>query len=498
MNSLIKKQNYYLNYKNKKYEQLKKRVFRSSFFIYRLMRLKKYIEFIKESLKEDIIDEKLWILDPDDILEYFIDFEDEGYDITIELGFQEEYEDFRNGTKEKFTTKVLPGNINPSYWIEISTEKVTSNEDLTDSLKFAIDIMSDKLNISDQLTLFPSSHENYPGKITICDGVDGDEYGIDLLYDNKIIIKGTDTYIKDGDSVEHIHLCIFIRQKDSIDITPKMMADYYEWKYDHSSDRGNIYTDIELEDMADTLLERKALYKEALVGGTEHMWDYYDSHNYIPDTNSFFQYSLNKENEILMVKAMIKEIGGWDIVKDENIVTDKDVEFKTEEEFIKYVLEERFYGTLNDMCRDSDICQEIKQVVADWEMGAHVDDNYDAIVSEFDDIVGKEFEFEKIKKEVEKSYTSTDSDGNKKVNKYKTEVTYYRIPFDEKWLDVTSDWDYDDMKRHITDLSDLFNEYCGQEYFSYSLNPRINDWGSVDSKALNEDIKSYLTRFISN
>lgn len=467
------------------------------------MRLKKYIEFIKESLKEDIIDEKLWILDPDDILEYFIDFEDEGYDITIELGFQEEYEDFRNGTKEKFTTKVLPGNISPSYWIEISTEKVTSNEDLTDSLKFAIDIMSDKLNISDQLTLFPSSHENYPGKITICDGVDGDEYGIDLLYDNKITVKGTDTYIKDGDFVEHIHLCIFIRQKDSIDITPKMMADYYEWKYDHSSDRGNIYTDIELEDIADTLLERNASYKEALVGGTEHMWDYYDSYNYIPDDISFFQYTLNKENEKLMVKAIIKEMGGLEEAKYhiENEADNEVIESTknmSEDELIEFLLKERFYDTLKQISNDSEIKMEIKQVAADWEMGAHVDDNYDAIVSEFDDIVGKEFEFEKIKKEVEKSYTSTDSDGNKKVNKYKTEVTYYRIPFDEKWLDVTSDWDYDDMKRHITDLSDLFNEYCGQEYFSYSLNPRINDWGSVDSKALNEDIKSYLTRFISN
>jgi len=463
------------------------------------MRLKRYIEFIKESFKEDVESGKIWELDTDDILEFFIDFDDAGYDITIELGFQEEDDENTRWSAEKFTTKVLPGDIIPSYWIEIKTKSNTSNEDLTDSLKFAIDIISDKLNTSDQLTLFPSTHENYPGKITIHDS-EG-EFPLKYLYDDLLKIQGGTFWKEGNDDYDYEfegYTAIFIRQKDSIKVTPKMMADYYEWKYDHSSDRGNIYTDIELEDMADTLLERKASYKEALVGGTEHMWDYYDSINYIPDTNSFFQYSLNKENEILMVKAMIKEIGGWDILKDENIVTDKDVEFKTEEEFIKYVLEERFYGTLNDMCRDSDICQEIKQVVADWEMSAHVDDNYDAIVSEFDDIVGKEFEFEKIKKEVEKSYTSTDSDGNKKVNKYKTEVTYYRIPFDEKWLDVTSDWDYDDMKRHITDLSDLFNEYCGQEYFSYSLNPRINDWGSVDSKALNEDIKSYLTRFISN
>lgn len=463
------------------------------------MKLKRYIQFIKESLKEDIESGKIWELDTDDILEFFIDFEDAGYDITIELGFQEEDDE-----KEKFTTKVLPGDIIPSYWIEIQTKSNTSSEDLTDSLKFAIDIISDKLNTSDQITLFPSSHENYPGKITIHDS-DG-EFPLRYLYDDLLKIQGGTFWKEGNDEYDYEfegYTAIFIRQKDSIKVTPKMMADYYEWKYDHSSDRGNIYTDIELEDIADTLLERKASYKEALVGGTEHMWDYYDSHNYIPDDTSFFQYTLNKENEKLMVKSIIKEMGGLEETKyhigneadNEVVESTKDM---SEDELIEFLLKERFYDTLKQISNDSEIKMEIKQVVADWEMSAHVDDNYDAIVSEFDDIVGKEFEFEKIKKEVEKSYTSTDSDGNKKVNKYKTEVTYYRIPFDEKWLDVTSDWYYNDMKRYVTDLSDLFNEYCGQEYFSYSLNPRINDWGSVDSKALNEDIKSYLTRFISN
>lgn len=463
------------------------------------MKLKRYIQFIKESLKEDIESGKIWELDTDDILEFFIDFEDAGYDITIELGFQEEDDE-----KEKFTTKVLPGDIIPSYWIEIQTKSNTSSEDLTDSLKFAIDIISDKLNTSDQLTLFPSSHENYPGKITIHDS-DG-EFPLRYLYDDLLKIQGGTFWKEGNDEYDYEfegYTAIFIRQKDSIKVTPKMMADYYEWKYDHSSDRGNIYTDIELEDIADTLLERKASYKEALVGGTEHMWDYYDSHNYIPDDTSFFQYSLDKENEKLMVKSIIKEMGGLEETKyhigneadNEVVESTKDM---SEDELIEFLLKERFYDTLKQISNDSEIKMEIKQVVADWEMSAHVDDNYDAIVSEFDDIVGKEFEFEKIKKEVEKSYTSTDSDGNKKVNKYKTEVTYYRIPFDEKWLDVTSDWDYNDMKRYVTDLSDLFNEYCGQQYFSYSLNPRINDWGSVDSKSLNSDIKSYLTRFISN
>lgn len=459
------------------------------------MRLKRYLQFIKESNAKDI--KSYWKLEPDDILEFFTDFEDEGYDVTLELGFEDNGED--NDEKEKFTTKLLTGDIIPSYWVQIKTTDKTSNEDLTESLKFAIDIISDKLNVEDQLKLFPSTHEDYRGKITLHDS-DG-KFPLRYLYDDLLKIQGGTFWKEGNDDYDYEfeeYTAIFIRQKDSVKITPKMMAEYYGWNYDHSDENGNIYTDIDIEDMANALLDKNSSYKDTLIGGTENMWDYYDSINYTPDTNSFFQYTLNKENEFLMVKAMIKEIGGWDVLKDENIVTDIEEEFKTEEEFINYVLKERFYETLNVMCRDSDICQEIKQVAADWEMSAHVDDNYDSIMSEFDDIVGKEFDYKKLKKEVKKSYTSTDSEGNKKVHKYKDNITYYRIAFEDKWLEVTSNWDENDMRRYITDLSDLFNEYCAQEYFNYSMNPRLSDWGIVDSKALNEDIKSYLTRFISN
>ena len=50
------------------------------------MKLKRYIQFIKESLKEDIEEGNLWKLDEYQIREYFIDFEDAGYLITVEFG----------------------------------------------------------------------------------------------------------------------------------------------------------------------------------------------------------------------------------------------------------------------------------------------------------------------------------------------------------------------------------------------------------------------------
>ncbi len=43
------------------------------------MKLKRYLQFIKESLKEDLESGKIWELDEDQICEYLIELDDAGY-----------------------------------------------------------------------------------------------------------------------------------------------------------------------------------------------------------------------------------------------------------------------------------------------------------------------------------------------------------------------------------------------------------------------------------
>lgn len=51
-------------------------------------------------------------------------------------------------------------------------------------------------------------------------------------------------------------------------------------------------------------------------------------------------------------------------------------------------------------------------------------------MKEFDDTVDEEFSNNtKIIKKEEKSYTTTDKDGNKKLHKYEDNVTYYRLAY---------------------------------------------------------------------
>ena len=51
------------------------------------MKLKKYLEFIKESIKEDIEEQSIWKVTEDDIQDYLRELEDEGYFIEVEFGF---------------------------------------------------------------------------------------------------------------------------------------------------------------------------------------------------------------------------------------------------------------------------------------------------------------------------------------------------------------------------------------------------------------------------
>lgn len=454
------------------------------------MKLKRYFDFIKESLQEDVDNLKFWSLDEDDIRELFLYLQDEGWLITISFGFEGEYENWEGETDIFFSQRILPGEeVTPAYWIEIQPSSDVSNEDVTDDFLFAFDTLRDRLKTpKPQLTLFEEEEEP-DTKIELHDA-DGKLNVEDILLKGGMFI-GKD--LKDEEQTEaRSYLAIFVNEPKKYEFSEKEISEYYGWECDHIDDKGNIYIHIDTEDLAYELLERNAQYLDILSKGMEVMWDHYESHYYIPETNSFFNYTLDKENEVLMVKAMIKESGGWDVLKDENIVVDINQEFNSEEEFINYVLKERFYDTLKDMCSDSEMCQEIKQTVAEWEMSAHVDQNYDAIISDFDSKVADEFEYSKVEKEVKKYYTTTNTDGEKEKKYYTDNTIYYQIKFDKDWI---REMDTDDLFR-FENLLDIFKEYCGEQYYSKSLNPRMYDYGDVDTKAMNSDIKHYLTNFL--
>jgi hypothetical protein len=451
------------------------------------MKLKKYIQFISESIKEDIEERTLWKLTEDDITDYMLEITDAGYYVSVEFGFSEKakqysYKDGKRVETEKdiFTDKVKAGDeVTPAYWIQIDKSDRVKNDDVTSTFQFACSIIAEEAN----------------AEISVNDseGNLGDPDGIE--------IKGglfyTDNWnSSDPELLEVDNIAIFAKSKETVTFTQENLVEYYNWT-DAIVKDGNIYVEVNLEDMSDIMLSRNASYKDILVKGEEDMYDNYHGYDYQPDIPSMIQYTLTKENNNLLIKAMIKEVGGLESminhIGDEcSDETYERVKGKSEEEVIEFLLKERFYETLKQLCKNSEICQEIRQTIGDWEMNAHVDSNYQSILDEFDEVVESEFTYTKEKREVTKHYTSKDAEGNQTRREYQELDTFYTIPYSNDWIDNSEGDTLQDNS-----LFDIFKDWCGEQYFTYEMKPNFSDYGDVDSKALNNDLKSDLERYLN-
>ena len=445
------------------------------------MKLKRYIQFIKESLKEDLDSGKIWELNEDQIREYLIELDDAGYLITVNFGFVKKhtinYYNKPSVEKDVYTENIVAGEeIRPAYWIEIQKSRDVNNEDVTDSLKFACSIIEDEADAD--IKLFDSDTD------------------VDI---NTTLIKGgifINVDPEDNMSGEEAnnYIAIFAKQRNTIKIKPTDLEDYYGWNVDVKKE-GQLWAEIDLEDLADFILSPRSDYKDSLVKGQEHMWDYYELSNYYPDIISLFNYGVDKENEIILVKSIIKELGGYEQAI--NHIGDEcdndiyeEVKEMSEEELIKYLLEERFYKTIKQLATHSEVLTEVRDTIANWEMSAHCDDNHDEIVSSFDSIVSDELgQYEKVEKEVTKHYTTRDG---RRVE-YKTDVTYYQFPYNNDWIsDIDSEYLFN------KDLDELFRDFVRESNIDRNLNPRISDYGDVNKEDMNKDIKAYLTRYLSD
>ncbi len=450
------------------------------------MKLKRYLQFIKESLKEDLESGKIWELDEDQIREYLIELDDAGYLITVNFGFVKKHTIHRYNKpsieKDVYTENIVAGEeIRPAYNIVIEKSRDLSGEDVTDAFKFACSIISDEGDCD------ISIHDS--------DGGLGDIEGIQ--------IKGGFFYTDNWNSSEpelleaEDHIEIFAKQKNTIKIKPTDLEDYYGWNVSVKKD-GQLWAEIDLEDLADFILSPRSDYKDSLVKGQEYMWDYYDISAYYPDIISLFNYSVDKENQVLVVKAIIKELGGYEQAI--NHIGDEcdnqiyeEVKDMSEEDLISYLLKEIFYETIKQLASHSEVLKEIKDTIANFEMSAHCDDNYDEIVSSFDSIVSDELgQYEKVVKEVTKYYNSKDAQGNPVRREYKTDITYYQFPYSNDWIsDIDSEYLYN------KDLDDLFRDFVRESNIDRNLNPRISDYGDVNKEDMNKDIKAFLTRYLS-
>jgi hypothetical protein len=457
------------------------------------MKLKKYLQFIKESLNKDSM---YWINEDQikDIFQYIID---EEYILSITRVFFGYYGYSNNELYDKedklitFDTTdgddvILSGkSYYPGYKITIIKSQYKGS-DVTDEFQSAISQLKGEgyiVNVEDD-----------DGKTNL-ENIHLDKGSIITWIPekpNKPFTKNQDE-MSDGDLyISSNALTLLVHQSEEIKLNNKILADIYGWKYD-KIEGDTIYCDVSIDNMAAAILSKSAngRWGNSLKNGGIDMDNYYGD-GYYPDINSVFDYNLNKENSILMVKSLIKEISGLEsaieYLKDEDIY--ESLKGKSEDEFINIVLKERFKKCLNKLGEDSEIMSSIRECISDWKRQAHCDQNFEDLMEEFDKIVSKVTEYTKFYREINKHYLKKDplTDSLRRVS-YKENVLHYQIPFQEKWI-----LDYGKALKGYS-LDSLFIEWCSDEYLDYRLEPHFKDCGDIDEVELKKEISGILNSY---
>jgi hypothetical protein len=435
--------------------------------------IKRWIQFIKES-------NHYW-LETDDVEEAFISLKDEGYGIKVNkaIFLADDKITWLNPQDDIIS-------LTPEYYfgfqilIEKSREKT---DDLTLDFKSVINYLR-----NEGYEIQKVWDEEDPTSVDNLHFIKGSIITWIPERTGKPLTHNQDDFEAGDIYVSSASVAIYIYQPEKVDIVAKDLAEIYNWSDYTTDSSGNIYCELDIEDMVDNLLSRKSSWRDELVNGIEE-GNYYSS-EYQPDIANLFNYSLRKENEILAVKALIKELGGLEeFIKE---CDDENLEGKSEEEVINFLLKERFYRTLEPLCKDSEIIGDIRQTIGDWESQSHCERNQEDLEKEFDRLISREgIEFTKSRKEGKRYFYRKIPGTDRKEKVYYDEIVwFYKLKFEDRWIS-----DYA-KSMYGYSLKSVFGEWCSDCYFENSMNPHFSDYGDCDDEALNKEIGGILKNYL--
>ena len=470
--------------------------------------IKKYLEFIKEDVNihlnehfdiSILEDESLWNLSEREIRECFIEFEDAGYEIDIDLIFMGDsynVDYYNNGHRNETinvrrpTTKTKAGMM-PGYWINISvTPNINIKTDLSEHLKEIYSYITEEANanieIYDKKNYYPydlnkiTSNINH---ITIKNGI----------YDNR--------YTNDESKV-YIILCG--EQKNSrLNITEMDLLEYYKWDKDEIIiENDKLYIELEIDKLVDmfVLSDQKDFIK--VLKNRDNLWDLFDMENFCSsdtDYKTIFNI-LDSDNFKLFMKCLVKEYGGVNkILASISEYNDEDYEFledKSEDVILEYVSRNGANDLFDFLFEDSEVIKQIIYIIANYEMDAYAEEYYNKLVEAFDKKIGEYFEFTKNQKEITKKYYSQEK---RTTESYQKISTFYKIEFNNSWLNDIEDEDLEDyLDNDSNSLEELMCSWFDSYYSKEKLSPNFPEYANVDSKKFNSDLKGALQSYISD
>jgi hypothetical protein len=443
--------------------------------------LKGYWQFYREM--DEFIDDEHKNLTIEDVNEAFQDLIDTGYRIEMLEYLSSDLVDMFEGSYEGVEKILTTEEYHVCY--DIVIRDVRSNPfkgDLTDDFLTGIEVIESLgVVLIDKSKPLPKGYEN-----VVMDDIDT---GYSFTPVGDITLK--DGHISD-DTNKLGQVSVMFAEPSSRKFTPKEIAERMKWKDYGVYDNGKgIYIDISKEDLVDALISSSHDYYSTLKDGIDYdnYMEYSYQHN--PDTNSLFQYSLDDENSILLVKSIIKEGGGVDEIISELDLEDE-IPDNSEESLIRFFISERNWDKLDEL--DSEQLGDVKRTFGDWSSSSQASETEEAINNAFEkEMVSEEIGFDKkFTTEVEKSYSRTADDGGSVIEKYKETVWMYRLMYCDEWVE---DIDMSYFKEDA--LENLFYEFAGN---IENINPstRLPEYGSPDDKRVNVEVKSELEAYLKN
>ena len=419
-----------------------------------------FMKIIKESVD-------LWDIETDDLDEYLQELIDGGYYISYENGFVNAKKDidlykkddsdpnqlklFNDDvegeilsdvdtfeTEEEYIVNV--GYIFPSIKITINESNIrnTQDEDLTSALRFFRKIVKSEMDMHVEFLL------------------DGEK----VDYNNVKVKNGLFYNGEFKDDVSYDWIDIILTKEKPVVMDMVDVAKYYDWSFDKSDDKGNIYFNVDYTDMVDLMINDSDLEDQLLNGlDLQASTDDYDC-----DTESLIRYNLKKEDEITLARCVLRELGGVDNIDNENLTG------MSEDDAVNFLASERYHITLCEIAEDTEVCGELNSLFGELSFYAHEEACQKDLDSAFEDAVDKHF-------------TSTKSNG------------VYTIKFDSEWIDTLSGQGVDYFKNET--LDGIMKEWFLDTEGRYKdLNVSYSEYGTVDkdefSKQANEIMQKYL------
>jgi len=414
--------------------------------------------------KAELTHNNLYPIDEDDIRDYLAEIEDEGYSIVVNFGFLE-------SSTGRYTELINSYDVRPCISVDIQTISTTGNDDVTTCLTSFVKRVSNKFK-----------------EIKVLDN--GGVLDInDIKLQGGISIRSEDIDVEEP-------LSAYLIWFEDVNLTDKIIYEYYsipQDKHTRFTEKGSAQIAVPRDRISDWIIPNKSNYKDIIDDPDYDIYQWYHGGDWYPEHDSFFTYHLENETIDLLLRCCFNEFDELKVEYPEFLE-----EYNSLEDFIQNITKPKDrwsnnWGKLGKFLDKEEltgnIYNELRSKYADWSMQAKADEDYKAVMSDFDESVEEELGttiIEKFNQEEKKRYRTKDRDGREVWKETTYERPYYRLSFNLEWLSRLESSDLFDLGS----VEDEIGEWFYNNKDKVELNPRLSDYVDVDDKEFNKEARS--------